>query len=216
MSYPGNGPHPLPPLISIELLETHLQIPLGTLEITYAMSLINGACGAIRDVCHWRIDREVVTNYRPEGDWSRLLLLPTAHLVSVEEVRIDGEVLVPFALNMAWDYSIATRPAALKLRNTRYGWPETEGRIEIDFTHGYLLDYDESLGEFTHGAHSGLPSGLESIILAVAERAESGSEGLASLKVGGITESYAGSGAPLNFVVSNSEREQLAHYIVEL
>lgn len=90
-----------------------------------AQELLDAAAGLVVDEVGWSIERQVLTDEEFDGDGSRLLKLPTLHLVSVEEVRVDDEAVT--------DYRTSRKGMLSRLR----GWPRGFGRIHVSFTHGY-------------------------------------------------------------------------------
>lgn len=212
--YPSHAP--LPPLITVTMLEDYLDLEHGTLPADQADRAVRGASGAVRDECDWRLDYEEVVGYEPSGDGSNMLFLPTKHLVEVTRVVVDGVIWAPFTVDGDWDYSVKTKTCALRARGW-HRWPVEEGRIQINFAHGWELSYEESPGEspgeVTH--ISGLPDGLVNVLLTVAARSLNNPEGYSSLKVGQVSESYAGAGIPTNFTLSKADIDALSSYKVK-
>lgn len=89
-----------------------------------AESLLRAASSAVIGECGWSIARETVELAEFDGDGGRVLMLPTMHLVSVEQVLVDDDPVS--------DYRISRR--GMLSRPT--GWPEGFGRIHVSYTHG--------------------------------------------------------------------------------
>lgn len=204
MTYPVGG---LPPLVTVEQLEHALRVAPGTLDLDQATQAILSASGAVRDVCGWRIDYEEVTDFPVKLKGGRVLFLPTAHLVSVDSVKLDSEVLDPYipgSVDTLYDYIILWEAAALRSHYT-FLWPVTQGRVQVSFSHGYDLDPDES----PSGHAPPIPPGIKNVVLAVAARSMENLIGHGSLKVGQVSQTFT-PGTPGPFVVSKSESHQLA------
>lgn len=88
------------------------------------------AVGTLRKALMWRIapeETETITfDIKPQ---QRKLLLPTAYLVKIEEIRANG-VVVPSA-----SYEASKNLSIVKLKSG--WWPEGYGAVEVDMTHGY-------------------------------------------------------------------------------
>lgn len=109
-------------ILATELeLETHLQraIPADLAALALA-----GASGIARGYCGWEISRETTTFIVDTDRPTYFLTLPTLHLVSVAEVRINGV--------------IDDRPLTqVTMRGQLAGpWP-AYAKVEVDATHGY-------------------------------------------------------------------------------
>lgn len=87
--------------------------------------VVAGAAGAIRAEAGWHIAPTVTETVEVETGGGVVALLPSLHVVSVDEVRdLDGKVLD------GWRVSKSSGV----LRRTAGRWPEA---IEVDLTHGY-------------------------------------------------------------------------------
>ena len=97
--------------------------PFTEKEVDEAVAAIQGAFG-------WHVaPEESSTVVLSVPQMERVLRLPTKHLVSVDEVRIDG-----VAVSVA-DYGVRLESAQVV---KRIGfWPADYDNIEADFTHGF-------------------------------------------------------------------------------
>lgn len=106
-------------------LASHLQIE--RLDLATANLALAGASGAVRSYCGWTVLRATET-LTVDGEGSRVLTLPTLHLASVDEVRIDGLALDPDGAQP----TVHPR-GQLIWANT---WPALS-KIEVDCEHGF-------------------------------------------------------------------------------
>lgn len=91
---------------------------------------VDGAVATLRKALQWRIapeDTETVSFDIPYRE--KRLRLPTAYLVTVDEIRANG-VAVP-----STDYEVSKNLSMVKLKSG--WWPEGYGTVEVDMTHGY-------------------------------------------------------------------------------
>jgi hypothetical protein len=148
------------PLATEAELEAHLR---RTLDPASAALALAGGSGAVRDYCRWGISRADETLV-VDGTGGGYLLLPTLHLVSVAEVRVDGTVLT--AGDYTWSASGQLyRPA---------GWPRILRGVEVDCVHGY----------------EPVPDTPRLVALEHAARIYDNPQRVASKSVGGVSESY--------------------------
>jgi len=150
-------------LATVAHLANHLQRDEADLDEASAQLALDGASGLVRDWCGWGIAHAEET-FVVDGTGSRVLLLPTLRLVSVEEVRVDGTVLDP--TTYTWSASGQLERAA--------GWPRRFRAIEVDCTHGY----------------DPVPDALRLVVLELAARSYKNPERLAAKSVGGVSYTY--------------------------
>ena len=91
---------------------------------------VDGAVAEIQGAFGWHIaPEEGVTQKFTVAPMTRALYLPTKHLVSVDEVRVEGEALATV------DYGVVQDVA--KVVKVSGWWPTGYDNIEIDYTHGF-------------------------------------------------------------------------------
>lgn len=106
------------PLVELEDLRDFPGAP-------FRPDVVAGAAGAVRAEAGWHVAPTVTETVEVETGGASVALLPSLHVVSVDEVRdLDGNVLG------GWRVSKASGV----LRRTAGRWPEV---IEVDLTHGY-------------------------------------------------------------------------------
>jgi hypothetical protein len=92
---------------------------------------VDGAVETLRKALRWRIaPEETETITFDVMHWETKLRLPTAYLVSIDEVRANG-VIVP-----STSYQASKNLSILARVDGSY-WPEGYGTVEVDMTHGY-------------------------------------------------------------------------------
>jgi hypothetical protein len=97
--------------------------PFSDKEVDEAVAAVQGAFG-------WHVaPEESATAVISVPAMERVLRLPTKHLVSVDEVRIDDVVVDPA------DYGIRLDTAEV-IKRVGF-WPADYSNIEVDFTHGF-------------------------------------------------------------------------------
>ena len=97
--------------------------PFSEAEVDAAVTALQGAFG-------WHIaPEEEVTQQFTVQPMTRVLYLPTKHLVSVDAVRVDGVTLA------ATDYGVVQDVA--KVVKISGWWPTGYDNIEVDYTHGF-------------------------------------------------------------------------------
>jgi hypothetical protein len=115
-------------LVTVGDLQTHLQREVDQASAELAVA---GASGAVRSYCRWDISREDAT-FVVAGSGTRVLNLPTLHLVDVLAVRLDdGTELVRGGGDE--DYLWAKRGQLY----CSAGWPGPFRHVEVDCVHGY-------------------------------------------------------------------------------
>lgn len=110
------------PFAAAEELNQHLRYELPP---DVAALALTGASGAVRSYCGWNLSRESTTLIG-EGNGGAILTLPTLHLVSIEEVRIDGDDVDLAGV-------VVTRRGQLRRKLL---WP-LDSTVEVDCVHGY-------------------------------------------------------------------------------
>jgi hypothetical protein len=89
---------------------------------------VDAAVAAVRAAFEWHIAPEnqdtVVFDI---GHCQTRLVLPTRHLVTVDEIRVAGDVVT--------GYEVSTRLGQV-IKKSGY-WKQGLGTVEVDFTHGY-------------------------------------------------------------------------------
>lgn len=148
------------PLVTPEELASYLQHDLDRATAELAIA---GASGAVRGHCRWDLALAEQT-FVVDGTGSRLLLLPTLHLVSVEEVRVDGQALE--ADEYTWSENGALERAAR--------WPRKLRGIEVDCNHG----------------HDPIPDLPRMVTLELAARQYDNPQRLSSKTVGGVSQGW--------------------------
>lgn len=97
--------------------------PFTQSEVDEAVAAVQGAFG-------WHVaPEESTTVVLSVPAMERVLRLPTKHLVSVDEVRVDGVVVAEA------DYGVRLDAAYVVKRVG--SWPADYDNIEVDFTHGF-------------------------------------------------------------------------------
>lgn len=144
-------------------LAAYLHRDEAELNVAAAELALAGASGAVQDWCRWDIAYEERT-FTVDGSGHRFLLLPTLHLVSVQEVRLDGEALD--ADDYTWSVSGQLDRAA--------GWPRRFRCVEVDCHQGY----------------EPVPDLVRLITLERAARQYENPQRLSAKSVGGVSHSY--------------------------
>lgn len=167
------------PFITLEELGAALspRAPRDLSGDVLAELAIAGACDRIRLEAEQQINLNDDDTAIFSGSGTAIeLILPEVPVLSVDEVRIDGEVDLDWVLTSS---GMLRRSAAA----TSCRWPAGDGNIEVDYTHGYVID----------GSASTLPAELKLLALTLAARAYT--QGLARQEATGstsITYSVAG------------------------
>lgn len=92
---------------------------------------VDSAVETLRNAVRWHIApqrSETVT--LDVSVMQRRLFLMTTRLISVDEIRANGEVVSPD------DYSVSTHLCRIIRTGSGY-WPSGYGAVEVDMTHGY-------------------------------------------------------------------------------
>lgn len=116
------------PLVTVADLSTHLQREVDEGPAALAVA---GASGAVRSHCRWDISREDAA-FTVAGSGTRVLNLPTLHLVDVLAVRLDdGTELVRGGGN--GEYLWVKRGQMYRSA----AWPGPFRHVEVQCVHGY-------------------------------------------------------------------------------
>lgn len=142
------------------------------------------ALASARALCGWHIAPQVTSHLTLDGDGSRLLLLPTLRLVSVESVKNDGATVTGFEQSTSG-----------MLRLSGGCWSRKLGGIEVTFTHGF----DE------------LPADIAGVVLSAASRPVAEVQPVQQ-GVGPFTVSYGSWQAGGPTVFSYDQQAVLARY----
>ena len=86
------------------------------------------ASAAIRSYCGWHVTPVVTETVLVDGDGGTILNLPTLHLVSLAEVRVQGESVE----DVEWSADGTLRGS----------WPDRWRSIEVTMEHGYEQPVD--------------------------------------------------------------------------
>lgn len=148
------------PLISLERF-TYLMAGNGLEEWRLGV-----ASGAVRSYCGWHVAPVVDEKVILDGRGGTVLDLPTLRLVSLDEVRVEGEV-VP---NVEWSQDGMLRGE----------WPDRWRSIEVDMHHGYEVPAD-LLGVVVDAAARAVNSELGGQAETIGPFSFSASEGSTSL-----------------------------------
>lgn len=149
------------PLVTADDLATHLQRPV---EPKPAALAVAGASGVVRAHCGWSISFEQAVTLHAAGSGTKVVGLPTLHLVAVDEVRVDGVVLAP------QDFVWARRGQLYR----EASWPGPFGVVEVDCDHGYVL----------------IPDVVRLVTLSVAAREYTNPVRLRTAAVGSVSRTY--------------------------
>lgn len=149
------------PLVTVDELSAYLQrtVPAETGALAVA-----GASGAVRAHCGWDIAYEDGVQFELDGSGSRVLNLPTLHLIAVYAVYVNGEELDPDGYRWA-------RRGQL-YRDTP--WPRWQG-VVADCEHGYAA----------------IPDVVKIVTLGQAARYLANPEALKIAAVGSVQRTYA-------------------------
>lgn len=120
--------------------------------------------GAVRDHCEWHVTPVKRETLVVDGTGGPILQLPTLRLVEVYEVRENGEVLDPSAVQWSADGS---------LRKSSGRWSDRWRGIEVDVEHGYAS-----------------VDGLDGLVLRAAARELTTPAGQTRLRVGQTDEQF--------------------------
>lgn len=147
-------------------LNLHLQREVDPASADQALAL---ASGAVRAYCGWGLAREETTFYF-EGDGNPIVSLPTMELVTVSEIRIDGDLYVPTTFLPAWSR-----------KGQGYlgcGWARY-AQFEVDLLHGY----------------DPVPDLVKLVTLDLASRQIGNPEALVSATVGEVSKTWSSAGS---------------------
>lgn len=142
------------------------------------------ALASARALCGWHIAPLVSHTVTLDGDGSRLLLLPTLRLVSVESVKNDGAIVTGFEQSTSG-----------MLRLSGGCWSRKLGGIEVTFMHGF----DE------------LPADIAGVVLSAASRPAADIQPVQQ-GIGPFTVSYGSWQAGGPTVFSYDQQAVLARY----
>lgn len=148
------------PLVTAEEFASYLQRDLDRATAELA---IGGASGVVRNFCRWNVARESAT-FTLDAIGSTLLVLPTLKLVSVDEVRVGGDVLDASAYT--WSQGGQLYAAGR--------WPVGHRLVEVDVVHGY----------------EPVPDEVKLVTCALAARSMVNPEGLRSKTVGTVAKVF--------------------------
>lgn len=122
------------PFISRDDLASKLFKAPGSLDDDeLALIAVDAACDLVRDECQQQLSRVdgATIIFSPDGD-HRDLLLPELP-VEIDEVRVDGDVVLDWVL---------MKGGILRLTGEAdwSSWPAGDANVEVDCDHGYLPD----------------------------------------------------------------------------
>lgn len=149
------------PLATASELNTYLQ---RTVPGPLADLLLASASGAVRAYCRWDISLATETLYAI-GDGTRLLSLPTLHLIEVDTITIDG-----VEADMTDPKIIWSRTGQLYIWGT---WTSL-AKVEVTCTHGW----------------DPVPDLVRLVTLTMAARALNNPEGLKTATTGAVTRQW--------------------------
>ena len=92
-----------------------------------AQALLDAAAQNIVDYCEWPIGPHTVDGEEYDGEGQRVLSLRALAVVSVDEVRVDGDPVNDWRLSRRYG----------QLQRTAGAWPDGFGRIQVDYTAGF-------------------------------------------------------------------------------
>jgi len=92
-----------------------------------AQALLDAAAANIVDYAGWPIGPHTVDGEEYDGEGQRVLTLRTLAVVSVDEVRVDGDPVNDWRLSRRYG----------QLQRTAGAWPDGFGRIQVDYTAGF-------------------------------------------------------------------------------
>ncbi|MDP8971144.1 MAG: hypothetical protein M3N52_11760 [Actinomycetota bacterium] len=146
------------PLVTPTDLAAYLQRDVDLATATLA---VEGASGAVRDLCGWPISQQVAVTLHATGNGSLVLGLPTLLLTAVTAVRVDGTLVDPS--EYVW-----VRRGQVRRAN---GWPAWT-RVEVDCTHGYdpVPDVVRLITLSLAARDYGNPEAVESTVVGSVER----------------------------------------------
>lgn len=151
------------PLATAGELETHLQRELDQAGADQALGL---ASGAVRAYCGWDLSRDTATFYLEAGD-GPLITLPTLELITLVEVRADGNIVDP-----------TVTPYNASRKGQVWGCWVPKVQYEFDVEHGY----------------DPIPDALKLVTLDLAARSISNPEGLVSATTGQVSRTWGSAG----------------------
>jgi len=158
------------PLVTAEELADYCRRPLDVAGDGLAVAL---ASGLARLYCGWSISSEQAT-FVLDGNGTRILSLPTLLLLGVDEVIVNGVVIVAAADDAEAGYDEYTWSANGQL--TRWcGWPYRMRGITVKCAHGY----DDT------------PDAVRAVVFALGADIAGNPEGLISKTVGQVSRTYA-------------------------
>ncbi len=117
------------------------------------------------------------------GSGSSVLILPVAPVISVEAVAVDGQPVAPARYRLARSSGILTLRSGI--------WPRGAGMVELEYTYGFEpgqpLEPDD--GKPAEPL-AGIPEGIQSVVLQLAEVLLNVEAGVSSTTVLGDTTQF--------------------------
>ena len=169
-------------------IASYAQVP--SVDTSTADLLIAGTEAAARRCVGWNITEETVTDQVVKRSWiqGRFIFLPTAYLSEVTSLSVSGVVSV---LGTAYDWHEGGYIESLSSF-----WTTTRGAITWSGKHGYPA------------GHQALDDAKDIIGSAVARRIGN-PEVLASLRVGGVEETFATGPQLPSIALTRMEKDEL-------
>lgn len=127
-------------------------------------TVIDQATALVQAYCGWHVAPVLTETITVDSDGGRVLMLPSLHVIDLTSVKIDGEDITGFVWSEA-GYA------------TRYWWPYGPRTVEVTMKHGFAEVPD-----------------VQSIILAVASRAQASPSGAVRAQAGQVSVTYSQTG----------------------
>lgn len=142
---------------------------------------LDDASARFREAVLHDVTRKVEVDLELDGTrTSRLMLPPPLPIISVEAVEVEGVVLEPSA------YRLSKSAGYLLLLGGRV-WPDLPGSVLVSYTHGYDATIVETAGV---KKLPGVPDGIQTAVLGLAEMLLNTEAGVASRTVLGDTVQF--------------------------
>lgn len=159
------------PLATYEQLQLHLGRTLDEDIATQALTL---SSGAVRSYCRWVISYTEDDALQTRGVGSKVLTLPTVHLLDVTSINVDGTDLPP-----VWGPDLKFSRSGQIYRTE--GWCK-DALVNVTVNHGYTA--------------ADMPDAITLVVLDGAARQMTNPESLVSATVGEVQRTWSSTSAP--------------------
>lgn len=153
-----------PPPARPDPLATPDQLPPHLRNDPRAVERIAQASAEVRSVCGWHIAPSITETLVLDGSGTWAQELPSLHVTALDEVLLDGVA----AEDVDW-----SERGQLRRRQGRF--PDRFRSVKVTLTHGL----------------SETPPEVVAVVLAAAERSMTGTPGTQSIRVGGLSQTFA-------------------------